>query len=271
MLISENNDYNIFHIFVFDIIKYYNSDIKEVYINDLNIDKEQLTQKWRYFVMKKLYSDVRYTINTNRNIIYHNSYNCWKFINYSIDNHILEIVNKINSKSHGEYILLNQRSINNRYLYDNETELPLEDYLRKFNFPFKCCNFENMTPEEQYEICSKALVFISVHGAGCTNLIFTPIDCPLIEINFRTNWYCDPVCDDHFHKIIDINDKCDGELTYSKEYHKADYHNLCYLIGKKYIEIDAIKYKGGFNDRNPINKKKVYINGKNLLNLINKI
>jgi hypothetical protein len=201
--------------------------------------------------------------------MYHNSYNCWEFIKYPIDNHILEIVNKINSKCKGKYILLNQRSINNRYIYENDTELPLEEYLLKFNFPFKFCNFENMTPEAQYEICSKALIFISVHGAGCTNLIFTPIECPLIEINFRKHWYCDPVCDDHLFKIVDINEKCNGQLTYSKEFHKADYHNLCYLIGKKYIEIESIKYKDGFNDKNPINKTKIYIDGQNLLNLIN--
>jgi hypothetical protein len=164
--------------------------------------------------------------------------------------------------------LFNQRSINNRYLYDANTELPLQDFLllKDLKVPLKICSFDTMTPEEQYEFCSKAIIFISAHGAGCTNCIFTPIDCPLIEINLRTHWYCDPVCDDHFYEKISINKKCETKLD--KPFHKADYHNLCSLINKKYFEIEPLYYSGKFMSRNPISKEKIYIDGEKLLEII---
>jgi hypothetical protein len=41
------------------------------------------------------------------------------------------------------------------------------------------------------------------------------------------------------------------------------------LLGKKYLEIEAVEYKDGFSNRNPISKKKIYIDGNNLVNHIN--
>jgi fructose-1,6-bisphosphatase/inositol monophosphatase family enzyme len=92
-----------------------------------------------------------------------------------------------------------------------------------------------MTPEEQYHICSEAALFISAHGAACSNMIFTPSSTPMIEINFRKDWYCDPVCDQHYHNKISFDTKCNGQLLHA-EYHKADFHNLSHLLGKKYYE-----------------------------------
>ena len=271
---SNMNDYNIFHIFAFDIIQYYNPNAKIIYINESHIDKNNPCQQWRFFVMNKLYPDIKiHFVNDTTytpGIKTYGGYDCWQFIKYPIDNHILNIVNKINSKSKGQYILLNQRGINNREIYDNESNLPLQDYLlkKKFKYPFKYCNFEQMTPIEQYEICSEAAIFITAHGAGCTNSIFTPIECPLIEINLRTHWYCDMVCDDHFFNKIGVNEKCNGKLNYKNYFHKADYHNLCYLIGKKYTEIIPIKYGGKFTSRNPISKQQIFIDGNNLTKII---
>jgi len=273
--VSTITDNNIFHIFAFDIIKRYKSNINNILISDININKTNPCQLWRFFVFKKLFPNVNMSFSneilTPSNVI-RECYDCWKFIEYPIDKNIYEIVNKINSKCHGEYILLNQRSLNNRYLYEYETKLPLGDYLltKNFKYPVKVCNFEIMTPEEQYEICSKAKIFISAHGGGCTNLIFTPIECPLIEINFRKHWYCDNVCDDHFSGKISINEKCNGKLNYRSYFHKADYHNLCHLIGKKYTEIEAVCYGGKFTDKNPISKEEIYIDGKYLINHIEK-
>ena len=93
-LLSNINDNNIFHIFAFDIIKYYNLDYKYIYINDEKINIKNSTQIWRLFVMKKLYSNSIFIYDKSKNIInikYHNSYNCWKFIKYPIDSHILDI------------------------------------------------------------------------------------------------------------------------------------------------------------------------------------
>ena len=280
IVISTIHDNNIFHIFASDIIKYYNSKSSKAYIFSDNINKNSNVQKWRYFVMNKLYdcvytdSKIIFFINFFR-VKHHPGYNSFKFIKYKKDPHLQKIYNKLRSnKMRGKYILLNVRN-DERILYENNSGLKLEDYLQKnknrLTVPFRYCNFSKIKPEEQYEICNNARIFISAHGAGCTNLIFTPFFTPLIEINLRKHWYCDNVCNKHFHGKISMNTKCNGELTYRKYFHKADYHNLCYLLEKKYVEIEAIKYDGCFLSRNPISKKNIYIDGENLIKNINEL
>ena len=279
-ILSTIPDNNIFHIFAFDIIKNYNDKYSIAYINSENIDKNSNTQKWRYFVMNKLYnckyiekiSSIKKNLSNLK--ISHHGYNPFKFIKYKQDAHITKIYKKINSnKNNGKYILLNIRD-DTRILYDNNSKLKLENFLEnnkyRLNAPFIYCNFSKIKPEEQYKLCNNARIFISAHGAGCTNLIFTPINTPLIEINLRKHWYCDNVCDDHYYGKISMNTKCNGKLKYNN-YHKADYHNLCYLLGKKYLEIEPIKYDGGFLSKNPISKKNIYINGYELILNINKL
>jgi hypothetical protein len=274
-LVSNIKDENIFHILAFDIIMYYDKIYDEVIIDSTNLDIDNSNiQKWRLFVMKKLYKNVYYSDNIEKeNNKTYNGYDCWKFIEYPQCPHITSIYDEISPKTFDKtkYILLNQRKEDDRYLYDYNTKLKLEEFLLNQNLPIpiKVCNFENMTPEEQYDICSNCVVFISAHGAGCTNLIFTQKNTPLIEINFRKHWYCDSVCDKHFNNNISVNENCNNNSTFSIYFHKADYHNLCYLIGKKYIEMEAIEYKDGFNNRNPISKKKIFINGNELINHIN--
>jgi len=56
IVVSTISDNNIFHIFAFDIIKYYNMQCSHAYILDKNINKNSNVQKWRYFVMNKLYN-----------------------------------------------------------------------------------------------------------------------------------------------------------------------------------------------------------------------
>lgn len=271
--ISSYNTTNICHIFTNDIINYYNPNYTEVYIYSDNIDKNNICQKWRYFVMKKLYGNIQYTNKLSKNERTYKGIDGLKFIKYEPCQHIINIYNSISSKKIGKYILLNQRSYNDRHLYEYNTKLELYEYLSNSNLDIsiKCCNFENMTPEQQYQLCSESAIFISVHGAGCTNLIFTPSKTPLIEINFRKHWYCDRVCDRHYNKEISVNDKCNGKLNHRPYFHKADYHNLCHLINKKYIEMEAVEYGGGFNGRNPIMKQKIYIDGKILINHIKNI
>ncbi len=181
--------------------------------------------------MKKIYKNVYYANNIKQNNSKtYNGYDCWKFIKYSACPHMCSIYDAIkpNTQDNGKYILLNQRNHDNRYLYDYYTKLKLEDFLlnQDIKIPIKVCNFENMTPEEQYDICSNCAIFISAHGAGCTNIIFTQKNTPLIEINLRKHWYCHPVCDNHFYNRISINAKCNGKLNYRSYFHKADYHNL---------------------------------------------
>jgi hypothetical protein len=269
-------DNNIFHI-LFETIMKYNPDASMVFINDQYIDKQHPCQKWRLFFYNKLYGEMKVQYRTNElsgnSRITHYGYNHTVFLKYELDNHISKIVENVSSKCDGEYILLNQRNIDNRYLYDNNSRLSLEDFLGgvKLKYPLKCVNFETMSPEEQYNACSKAVIFISAHGAGCTNCIFTPLKCPLIEVNFRKHWYCDPVCKSHMNNIISVNEKCDGCLSTYPHFHKADYHNLCYLIGKRYVEIEAVKYGGSFLSENPISKQQIFIDGDELSKIISSL
>jgi hypothetical protein len=239
LLVSYINDNNIFHVFAYDIIKYF-AKYNTAIINSNDIDIESPVQKWRFFVMKKLYKNVFYSDNnTIRNNITHSGFNNGVFIEYNPCPHMCEIYKIISPpdiKQSEKFILFNQRNIDDRYLYDYDTKLKLEDFLlsHKFKIPIKVCNFNNIEPEEQYQLCNNCTILISAHGAGCTNIIFTQKDTPLIEINFRKHWYCDTVCDDHFYNNISVNEKCNGSLIYGN-FHKADYHNLGYLLGKKYL------------------------------------
>lgn len=275
ILISSIPDNNIFHILVFDILTNYRNNYNNIYIYKNNIDTENQCQKWRKFVMEKIYNTkVEYVDYLNSSQPNNKPlYDCWKFIKFQPYPQLINLFKNLNSNQNGQYILLNQRKNNNRYLYDYDTCINLQDYLNLYTFklPFVSCCFDEMTVEEQHQICSKAAIFISVHNAGCTNLIFTPTNCPLIEFNFRTHWYCDPVCDDHMNNKISINKKCNGNLQYYPEYHKADYHNLCHLLGKKYVEIDPVEYGGKFIDNNPINKKRIYVDGEKLVDIINSL
>tara|TARA_Y100000992_G_scaffold120614_1_gene79020 strand:- start:887 stop:1750 length:864 start_codon:yes stop_codon:yes gene_type:complete len=278
VVVSTISDNNIFHIFAFDIIKYYNEKSSNAYILSKNIDKNSNVQQWRYFVMNKLYN-CKYIdeIKSHHKVKnqFHLGYDCWKFIKYKQDPHITKIYRKIiSNKKEGKYILLNIRD-DQRILYENNSGLKLETFLQENKHrliaPFMYCNFSKMKPEEQYDACHNARIFISAHGAGCTNLIFTPVNTPLIEINFRKHWYCDSVCEKHYKGEISMNTKCDGKLTYRPYFHKADYHNLCYLLGKKYLEIEAIKYDGGFLNKNPISKKNIYIDGEKIIKDVNEL
>lgn len=280
LFVSRIPDNNIFHI-LYDLYMYYDASYSNIYVyydeqhnNAIHINNP--CQKWRKFVLERVFQcQVKYT---NDLFIYNypkrSPFQHIYYIKYEKNQLLLDMLKHIIPSNKGTYILLNQRKENNRYLYDTKTGEPIHLFLEKnkhlFHIPFQFCCFDDMTPEEQYEICSKAAIFISAHGAACTNIIFTPISTPLIEINFRKDWYCDPVCDNHFHNKISFDTRCNGPLLHP-EYHKADFHNLSYLLGKKYYEITPYKYGGTFRDRNPISKETIYIDGQYLLQLITKI
>ena len=277
ILTHDYNDNNIFHIFLLDIVRYYHSYYRSVkiYTYDDKLDKNNLSQKWRYFFLKKLFQNVEYIDNIPHGffgshiIVY--PYDCMNTIKYPMNPQYMDIYSKVSSNCKGEYILLNQRYDDNRTLYDDDTGLLIEECIQNLEIPIKICDFGKMTPEEQYEICSKAKLFISMHGAGCTNMLFTPFKTPFIEVTFKTHWYCDPVCDDHFSGELEIHEKGPNcELCTCPYYHKNDFHNLCYLLGKPYFEINPKRYSKGFNSRNPISKNRVYINSKELIEIIEK-
>jgi len=280
--VSEFNDNNIFHILLSEVLSLHKLDLNKLRSGTLlliedKISKRNPCQKWRYFVLSRIFGTVDYISKKNakklvdpKRIDTGNSYDCWRFIKYHANNNYINLVNTIRTAPCSDkpgYVLLNQRDADDRYLYDVKTRKPLEDFLSaKLNLldiPFKSLNFATLSPEDQASICSLARVFISIHGAGTSNLIFTPEDCPLIEINFRKYWFCDEVCDRHFSGELKYDERCDGGLNFMPEFHKADFHNLCQLLDKRYIEVEAEKYDG-YRSRNPISRKKVFVDGDRL-------
>ena len=276
ILVSRMPDNNIFHI-LYDLMMYYHESITDVYIynNTHNpIDIENPCQKWRRFVIERIFkTEIKYT---NELFIYNSpkrqQFNHIHYLKNEASPILLTMLKNIIPQNQGKYILINQRHENNRYMYDTSTGEPIHYFLGKYNFgiPLRYCCFDDMRPEEQYEICSNAAIFISMHGAACTNIIFTPISTPLIEINLRKCWYCDPVCDAHFNQEIPFDVKCNGSLIHSN-YHKADFHNLCGLLGKPYYEFTPDKYSGRFRDRNPISKENIHVDGIYLIGLIKNV
>jgi hypothetical protein len=77
-------------------------------------------------------------------------------------------------------------------------------------------------------------------------------------VSFRTHWYCDPVCDGHFHGRLSPQMRCGGKRHIADAYHKADYHNLCVVFGRRHIELPLQRIEG-FRNRNPIYVDRVYV------------
>jgi hypothetical protein len=142
--------------------------------------------------------------------------------------------------------------------------------LRSKGIAFKHCNFAQLTPVDQAGICSGASVFVAVHGAGISNVIFTPSECPLIEINFRRYWFCDEVCAKHFNGKLKFDQKCGRKWRNALKFHKADFHNLSYLLNRQYVEFEAEAYDS-YRSRNPISRKKVFVDGAQLVTVIEQV
>jgi len=266
-----------------DLGKFANSTL---YIIEDDIDKNLANQRWREFILSKIFSEVAYAksadIDGKEQFSWLNpeySYNHLDFIEYSPDSDFIRLSDLLRERTHAksnksketEYVLLSQRPKGNRYLIDSETGFPLEEFLEealgKRGIPFKVCDFSVNTPAQQAIVCGGAKIFISAHGAGISNMIFTPKDCQILEYNFRKYWNCHPVCDAHFHGNIPDHQKCAGE---SKEYpifHKADYHNLSQLLDRPYTELEPSRYEG-FNNRNPISRCYLFVDGASLLKTI---
>lgn len=145
-----------------------------------------------------------------------------------------------------------------RVLYDMLTKRLLDEVLVELVPGIKICVIEEMTADEQAEAFSNAKVLIGVHGAALTNLIFLPSNGLLMEINFRRQWTCTPLCEDHAHGRIPAGMLCQDFLPY---FHKADYFCLSQLLGKNYIELGMDDLDGIIDEsRNPIQRKSCFIN-----------
>merc|ERR1711907_217520 len=92
ILVSKIQDNNIFHIF-FEIIQYYSPNYQDIYIYENNIDKNNQCQKWRVFVMEKLYGkQLKYTNTLIQNTRFNNGYNHNTFIKYPPNKFLIDLV-----------------------------------------------------------------------------------------------------------------------------------------------------------------------------------
>ncbi len=252
----------------------------KIHIVDDKIDRRKLRQKWRAFVLSSIFRQVVYIsadevdrianpISLKTSFGYKHS----DFIDYPPKAEYIRLSEFIKENAgikvpEQDYVLLSQRPEGNRYLMESNSGLPLEEYLRhalgKRGIPFRSCDFSTMTPTGQAQLCRGAKIFISAHGAGCVNIIFTPLHCHVLEYNFRKYWNCDPICDLHFHGVLADHEECDSELTKQPYFHKADFHNLCRLLDRPYTELEVDRYDG-FIGRNPIGRKYLFVDGASLL------
>ena len=293
MIISYFDDIdNIFHIFngeIYTIWNFTKENINNFSIL-LKINKNTNVNKWRIDMFRSVYKNVYINfiedINVKNEI--KNTYIIKKFKWGFIDSHTFKsynksffycsFVNKIKQYYNIEHNKINKVLLiirgDNRNLYDYKSKellsKILNDKLTEINIPFESVSFDNLTLYEQINYLKDVKILISIHGAALTNLIFLPKDSYVFEINFRTYWNCDPVCSKHKFNKISYTTKCDGKLSYKDYFHKADYHNLSQLFGKKYIEFD-IEDANTFLTENHISLKNIFVNSDILINKINEI
>ncbi|MCJ8332183.1 MAG: glycosyltransferase family 61 protein [Lentisphaeria bacterium] len=255
----------------------------DIHIVQDNIERYRLQHDWRLFLLSTIFHRVNYIRADNVGDIANpilldtkKGYKHHKFINYTPNADYIRLSEFIKKNAGIEapeenYVLLNQRPEGNRYLMESSSGLPLEEYLRdalgKRGIRFRSCDFSTMRPTEQVQICLGAKVFISAHGAAFANVVFTPPRCLMLEYNFRKYWNCDPACDAHFHGRLADHKKCDGIFTRRAHFHKADFHNLCHLLGRPYSEMEVVRY-GEFYNRNPICRSYMFVDGAALLSEI---
>jgi hypothetical protein len=214
-------------------------------------------------------------------------------INYKELDFINKVKNNLNLKISNKNLKVGFIYRNNdRILYDYEIKKKynknilvntiLNKECKKLNIPFKIANFDNSTFEEQAEFLKDIKILICCHGAALTNMFLLPKDSTIFEISFRKYYYCNPVCENHYHGIIpytqdchhrsiEINGKLFDKKTKTIIYIKGDYHNLAELFNLKYQEIFINDVSDYLPYKNPVTIKNIYIDTKFVLNKIKKI
>ncbi|QNI46837.1 glycosyltransferase 61 family protein [Synechococcus sp. A15-60] len=162
-----------------------------------------------------------------------------------------------------ECVLIQRRE--SRVLRVAETNECLEQWLAprlaEVGIFLKVVVFEDLDPLDQWRAVGQARVLIGAHGSGLTNLVFTPVDCQVLEIDFRRLWNCDPLCEAHRSGRLASWESCS---KHPPEYHKADYHNLCGLYGRSYCALSALD-STGYVGSNPIDVSALIVSGNSLL------
>ena len=258
---STFTDINIFHFFSLEINAICKAKPKSLYLEKYIDDP---VNRWRADFIRALGIEVHTSyIKCDTTLEVKGwLFDSWTFVQYLPDKNIMQIPKlvkmNLNISDNPTDIVFIKRD-KSRILYDLNNNLLDEVLLTKMPH-MKVVNFDNCSFYEQVSILSKARVMISCHGAANTNLIFLPTHAKMIEISFRSHWYCDPICKGHNDGSIDYKTKCNSHgLTYRPYYHKADYHNLAKLCDIEYVEVPLDRAEGYIDD-NPINVRKVYVN-----------
>jgi hypothetical protein len=285
---STIQDNNIFHFLaleiktLWDFISRNNAVDYHVVLTHYNADSP--AHRWRRALIeglcKKVYDEASGSISAadydnaimDFNLQYKGPFlESFRYIDYPINNSLLEMSRHIKNyhlnvgweADTPEGVLLIQRKVGSRLLCDAADGSPLEntlgEALKARGIPFKCCNFDTMSFYDQLRAVHSAKWIVAAHGAAETNIIFANTGATLIEINMRLHWWCDPVCTKHLSGEIPFEKKCNGGLKHHPTYHKADYHNLCKMLGCRYKEITPAGYKGRFLDTNPISKEIILV------------
>jgi hypothetical protein len=284
--LSKFTDGNIAHSLREEVLPLSDLDPQDLLGSELLLKKRRFSSasrvlKWRRYVLSKIFGRVRYVsdrkvsaADTVRLRATDYGYNFLEFIEFEPDERFIRLAAAISQETlsvRPGYVLINQRSPDDRHLHDHESGQPLEQFLAprlaSLEIPFKTCDFGRISPRRQAELCGGARVLVSAHGAGNSNVIFTPRSCSLVEVNFRKYWFCDRVCDEHFEGRLEYDQDCGGTFYWGPSFHKADFHNLCFLLGRRYVEVEAEAY-AGYTARNPISRRKVFVSGDHLVSII---
>lgn len=94
----------------------------------------------------------------------------------------------------GIFIKRNDRNISNK----NE----IINFIKSFGINIQEVDFENLTFDEQVQICNKSELMVGVHGSGLTNLMFMNQNAKVIEID-PFDWGFN--CYEHLAKNLSMN------------------------------------------------------------------
>lgn len=270
MIISHYNDNaNIFHVLLkeFPVLLSYTKDYDR---KDLVLKYKkgpECVQNYRKMLYTPFFNVLTYNVSCENSInlekFAYNLYNPFKYQPVKRHNDFCNALCVIKDHYHIDQNLDKIPQVvfslrrKNRILCDVHTKSPIEELIVEKYGQQSIVYFESMDAIDQVNILQNCKVFCGVHGANLVNLVFTRTNAHVIEIDLKKHWNCDPVCNDHFSNKLKPDEPCKGKLTRGV-YHKADYHNLSLLCGKKYQSISALDVEQ-YNDRNPINVQKVYV------------
>ena len=238
--ISTCCDLATFHIYQMEILELQRLSDKGIYIHHLLLtyfDPHCKVQEWRVHILQFLVKNIYVNDNKiNHKIVKNAPRECclfhprmlqvhFKWTKYNTpltiqDRPNRDMINffeylkrKMNINcSLNEIVFVNRKYT--RRLLDLTTKQPLEELLSKIGIV--CVFFEDLSPSDQFRLVSQAKVFVSPHGSGLTNMIFTHPKCKIVEITYRKTFFCDPICEKHRNGTLLHKEDCHTKTPFYK-------------------------------------------------------